>query len=227
MFNVWARALGLDVPGPLDEDEVMLGVLAVRFEVDEVTQALKTLGRSAELFQPHLERLRSLAGVDSLSAPWRGLAGNIIAPDVRLALRWAAETLPDDEEAADTEALKDLADEFDQLTATLATLELPPSLRTFATTQLRRLRSALRLYPIRGAAGLREAVEAAAGAYTVTVKHQAAAEPAPSTEGNAFLKRFRVALGKAADVTDKANKYSGAVIGLVQKGRQLIEWLSP
>lgn len=224
-LHVWAHALALDYdPEGIDETETMLAVCAVRSEVDSALAALRAGKLPSDLYEAPFMALRGATNVGTLGSPWKDFAGNVNTPHVAQGIGWAGHFLPAEEEV-EAEALNELAGEFDKLSEALKTVELPPALRDFAEQQIRRLRAALRMYRVRGAAVVLEAYEATAGAFIVTTKARAAEEATPNEEGRLFMHRFGVALGKVADIAEKANKGTGAVGGLIDKGRGVVEFL--
>ena len=82
---------------------------AFRAELESVSALLAARGMPESLYQGQFTRVRNAASPTLMHGEWRGLVGNIDPPDVRLALGWAAHTLPSDESELAANELHDLA----------------------------------------------------------------------------------------------------------------------
>ena len=224
--DAWAAALGLGPPGEQDlDDEVALALQAVRSEIALLKARLESEGIPQELFHGQLERLRTIAAPTAMHGQWHGMVGNINPPDVRLAVGWAAVHLPDDEAELGSEALQGLIDEFDRLATDMVAADLPPAMRAYVAKQLRTLRSAFRMYRVRGIAVVHEALEQAYGAAR-KAQPAMAAESAAAPQARGFVAKVNGAISRAltvCDSVDKMRKGGSALLNMAEGLQKLLE----
>ncbi len=176
-----------------------------------------SLGAPDDLLQPGLARFRNVVSPVYLNQQWSGLQGEIAKPENRIPLSWANWVLRDEaEEDLPDEKLAALRNEIDNLEASLQDAAMTPYLRSFIQRQLEAIRSALKLYRVKGAAPIVEAVEQVAGAYTVQRSRvdsecSTASEPAKDVIG-----RFRSVLKTTVEV-------ASAVKTIKDTGQELYE----
>jgi hypothetical protein len=226
---VWSIAFGLnDQPNEQSGDETVLAMQAFRAELDLLTSQLAGSGLDAVLYHTQFARLKNAASPAQVQNGWQGIVGNIITPDVRLALAWAAAVLPDDEAELSRSERDALAAEFDELIESVANAELPPTMSAFATKQLRSLRNALRMYPVRGISAVHEGLEQTFGAAQrvhASVRTEAAAKP----EVRSLFSRINAGIARAMVVcgeVEKAHKGGSALLEMAKGVETLLETAS-
>jgi len=224
--RAWGRAMGLmRDDGQFNDDEVVLALQAFRAELESVEALLAARGTPENLYRSQFLRIRNAASPTTMHQEWRGMVGNINPPDVRLPLGWAAYTLPSNESELAANDLHDLAAAFDELAATVEGASLPPVMKAYAAKQLRTLRSALRMYNVRGITVVHEALEQAFGAARKAQAElvvECAAQPAAKT----VVDRLNAGIARAmrvCDDVDKARKGGSALLDMASGLQNLLE----
>lgn len=218
----WAQALGIGNRSDLaSEDELILALQAFRAEVETVVALLTAKGFSADLFASQFARLRHAASPTSINAEWRSMVGNISPSDVRLALAWAAASLPDDQPELLAADLQALTAEFDQLGAAIEGADLPPAMKAYAIKQLRTLRAALRMYNVRGITAVQEALEQAYGAAS-KAQPELAAEAGANPTAWGFVDKINGLITRTMGVCESVETMhkGGAAVLSMAKGFQ-------
>lgn len=219
--DCWAKALGIEVAKGADRDDsLVISMRAFQDELDVLGVQLATAGFQNGLYAAQLKRLRIAAAASTMNGTWNGMVGSVSSPEVRLALQWSEAVLPDDEGVIPTDQLEALAATLDQLQGELAGACLPPVMGAYASKQLHNLRDALRMYRVRGAEPLSEAVQTAYGA-TAFMKDKMAAEMSTAEPvARSYMQRVGGALTRAVMVCkdiDALHKGGGAMVSMAEK----------
>jgi hypothetical protein len=228
MVKVWAEVLQLPDHGSL-EDDVVTCLQALRSEIDLLKARLQSLGVGEELLHPGLTRFRNVTSTVYLNAGWNGLREEASKPENRIPLAWANWLLRDEsEDDLAPDELGSLRAELDSLEQALLQTDMSPYMRGFIGRQLDAIRSALRLYPIRGAKPFEEAARQVVGTCNLEAKvlskeFEKASQPAKgvfSKVGN-FIEKT----AKVADNLDKIRKAGEGAYSLVENvGPALLTW---
>jgi hypothetical protein len=210
MLNVWAQVFELPNDDPQLEDAVVQCLQATRAEIDLLRARLQSMGAPDELMQPGLARLRSFASPAQIHTQWGGFREEAAKPENRLVFMWASWVLRDeDEEEMAEEQLSALKDELRALEASVKSTEMTPYLRSFIQRQIDAIKTALRLYPVRGVKPIEEAARVVVGSCNLEAQVLAkefanASEPAKTvfTRAGQFIEKT----AKVADNLDKIRK---------------------
>ena len=152
MVWIWAEVFGLAQDAQHLEDEVATCLLAARGEMDLLRIKMLSLGAPEDLLQPGLARFRNVVSPVYLNQQWSGLQGETTKPENRLSLAWANWVLRDEaEEDLPESKLAALNDEINNLEISLQDADMTPYMRGFIQRQLEIIRSALKLYRVKGA----------------------------------------------------------------------------
>jgi hypothetical protein len=206
MSAVWTRVLGVDSETGSENDELFVGLQALRAEVDAAAAQLAVRGLPSELYVPLFSRIKDTASPASVRHDWKGMAPNVMAPEVRLAVAWAAAVLPDDEADLGIEQVGELSRELDDLLGRVESAELSPYVLAYVTKQLRLLQTALRWYKVRGVKGVHEGLEQVAGA-AIKARADLAKEGASATPAaRGFVSRANEVVKKVIETCDAAEK---------------------
>lgn len=188
-----------------DEDAVTARLMALRGEVDLASARLAERGYPSQLYANYFTRVRNLASATLLHQEWashkRGLQS-----DIRLALEWAAWSLPSEEDELPVEELAGLIAELDAIEQSLPDIDLSSYLRDFISRQIDLIRSALRNYDIGGITPVNDALEQAVGAFTRSKSVIVADADESGENGKGVLKRLTEVFGRTADAADKVDK---------------------
>jgi len=191
MLKVWASVFELPADDPHLEDAVVMCLQATRSEIEVLRVRLQALGAPEDLMHPGIARFRNYTSTANIHAGWNSFREEAIRPENRLAFMWANWTLrAEDEDDMPAEELATLRSELDSLEASLHDTDMTPYLRGFIQRQIDAIRTALRLYRVRGVKPIEEALHQVAGAYTVEksrveAEHEKASEPAKSVVARA------------------------------------------
>ncbi|BDT65950.1 hypothetical protein os1_01010 [Comamonadaceae bacterium OS-1] len=219
MTQVWSAVFELNPQSQSIEDDVMVCLLALRSEIDSVSNKLISHDVNTELMEPGFSRFKATASPQYINQNWDGLRGNIQAPECRLSFLWAAWALreedDDDIQAQDKAAIEDA---LIVLEKALAESNISPYLKSFVQRQVTAIRNALRIAKVQGAEPLREAMRKFAGDLKVEdTKFKAAISESPE-EAKITLKAMAEVIEKAAKICDGANKvwsFTQSIGGLV------------
>lgn len=210
MLKVWGAVFDLPAEDPHLEDAVVMCLQATRSEIEVLRVRLQAMEVPEDLMHPSIARLRNYTSTANIHAGWNNFREEAIRPENRLAFMWANWALrAEDEGDMPAEELGALRSELDSLEASLQDTEMTPYLRGFIQRQIDAIRTALRLYRVRGVKPIEEALHQVAGAYTVEkgrveAEHKKASEPAKSVfaRTGAFIEKT----AKVADNLDKIRK---------------------
>lgn len=187
------------------EDEATAALVAFRSEIDLARTKLLDHGVPEELFRDCFSRIKGITSATLLNVEWAGHKRGL-PPDVLIALKWAAWTLPKEEDELSLEELVSLIAELDALQDAIAASSLSPYVMDFVLRQLGLIRIALRQYRIGGITPVEAALEATYGAVrrssTALSKQVEDARP----EDKTLLTRFKTVLSKTAETADKVDK---------------------
>lgn len=230
-LQLWGSVFGIaEKAEPSDEDAITACLMAFRDEISLAKTRLAEVGCPSGLYARYLDQVRGIASSTLLHQDWKGHRPSL-NNDVRLALEWASWALPDEEDELPSEEVSDMLAELEALALALEQSGIPPLTRDFVARQIELIRSALRLYGIRGIAPVEKALEQSLG-YSAMADSAAIAQEveAASPEGKALLKRFGNAFGKvvhAADSADKLRKGAEALGSLGTVMNALTKFLPP
>lgn len=229
MLKVWAAVFELPAEDPHLEDSVVMCLQATRSEIEVLRVRLGVMGVPEDLIHPGIARFRNYTSSANIHAVWGGFREEAARPENRLAFMWANWALrAEDEDDMPAEELATLRSELDSLEVSLRDAEMTTYLRGFIQLQIDAIRTALRLYRVRGVKPIEEALHQVAGAYTieksrVEVEHEKASESAKSVFARAGTVIEKTA--KVADNLDKIRKTGeGAYTLAASVGPLLLTW---
>lgn len=164
----WAKIFGLVAKdfdqqiAPALEYEILDCLRDLRFEVQLVEDQVK--GTEAEsATTPIAETVRTLTATNQLHTDWANVRANFLKPDLIAGWNWAAIHLSATDSEFDPGDVSKLRADLEELEKSARADGLPHDLRMLIDRQVRKIRSALRRYEIRGVEPLREVASAAMG----------------------------------------------------------------
>lgn len=208
--QMWAGVFDLPTDRSREHDDLVVECLqAYRGELAATRAALVAQGCTDQMLEPAFARLAEVSSPAVMHSEWRGMRSPITAAEVRITLAWAAWAMPDQESQLEVQALKALSDDIDELEASAKADGVSPFMRALALRNVALMRSALRVYGIRGVAAVNDALQTAAGA-AVAQRPIIEAEVANGTpQTKTVASRLRSVMDvavKAAEGVDKFNK---------------------
>jgi hypothetical protein len=229
MVWVWAEVFEIPQDTPHLEDVVVVCLQAMRGEIDLLQAKLLALGAPFDLTKPGLPRLRNAASTVYLNTKWSGLKDEASKPDNRLTFIWANWALREEQEDdMPAEELAALKSELDSLEASVQDTEMTPYLQGFIQRQIDAIRSALRVYRVRGVKPIEEALHQVAGAYTVEKSRVEAEHAEASDLAKTLFARTGAFIEKTAKVADNLDKIrkagEGAFTLTASVGPLLLTW---
>jgi hypothetical protein len=226
MVKVWADVFGCSPDSPNLEDEVVACLQALRSEMDLLRSKLLAMGAPEELMQPGMKRFRNVASTAYINTGWNGLREELARPENRLALLWASWTLREEDEAVvSDENLAALTGELVSLEQSLRDTEISPFLRDFIQKQIDTIRSALRLYPVKGAAPVRRAVEAVGGAYALQKAKVDSECEKTAAPARSLISRFGTALRRTTEIAKDFRDLTEAGGDLIEASKAVLDAL--
>lgn len=207
MLKVWAAVFDLSVDDPHLEDAVVVCLQATRSEIEALRVRLLAMGAPEELMQPGIVRFRNYTSTANIHASWNNFREEAAKPENRLAFMWANWTLRDEsEDDMPAEELATLRSELDSLESSLQETDMTPYMRDFIQRQINTIRTALRLYRVRGVKPIEEALHQVAGAYTVEKPRVEAEHEKASESAKSVFTRAGAVIEKTAKVADNLDK---------------------
>lgn len=168
MLKVWATVFDLPADDPNLEDEVVVCLQATRSEIELLRVRLQAMGAPEDLMRTSMVRLRNYTSTANINKAWKNFREEATKPENRQAFLWADWTLrAEDEDDMPADELVTLQTELDSLETSLQGTDMTPYLQGFIQRQIDAIRTALRLYRVRGVKPIEEALHRVAGAYTV------------------------------------------------------------
>lgn len=208
--QMWAGVFGLPTTRSHENDDLVVECLqALRGEIAATLAELRSRGCTDEMLQPAFARLAEVASPVGMHSEWRGMRSPITAAEVRITLAWAAWALPDQEAELEVQALKALSEDIDELERSANAEGVSQFMRALALRNVALMRSALRVYSIRGVAAVNDALQTAAGTAVIQrpIIEAEVANGSPQTK--TVASRLRSVMNgavKAAEGIDKLHK---------------------
>lgn len=201
-IKLWGSIFGF---AEHDEDAATTALVAFRSEIELTRTKMLEHGVPEDLFRDALNRIKGVTSATLLHTEWRGHKSGL-PPDVMLALKWSAWTLPKEEDELAPEELSALVAELDALQEAIASSNLSAYVREFTLRQIDLIRTALRQYRIGGIAPVEEALEAAYGAVRRSCSALSKQVEGASERDRSILTKFQTVLTKTAETADKVDK---------------------
>jgi hypothetical protein len=193
-------------------------LLDLRDEIDAAVLALHVKGVESSLYAEAVKVTRDFLAPEAVTTKWVGYRETLHGSVVH-AFGFAAELLGDMEPAVTPEELDDLMAELSSVrTAVDAQTSLDPIVANFLRTNLDRMESALRAYPLRGGSVVVEARRTIVGSVVVDA-------PA-DVSGNArkLVERLGAVVQKFLKVADGVEKTAKLYERLKSTGIAALEW---
>ncbi|MFD2168387.1 hypothetical protein ACFSJY_19190 [Thalassotalea euphylliae] len=199
--DVWNKALGIDG----DDVEVTKSVV----ELYSLSQEIQSLIKMKENLNHDLY-LSSFQSIDRaffplhLATNWQSVKQHL-TDEALTRLQFCSQELSGfySEESLSEEDLEDIIKKTDELFTALYSSSLPSALRLALLEEVQRIRNAISLYQIKGAKGLKEALQGAIGAL---VANQEELKNATDSDDDDVIKRLGNLLDKMDSFTSKALK---------------------
>lgn len=229
MLKVWAAVFDLPAEDPHLEDAVVTYLQATRSEIEVLRARLQAFGVPEDLMYPAIARFRNYTSTANIHAGWNGFREEASRPENRLALMWANWALrAEDEDCMPAEDLARLQSELDSLEVSVRDADMTTYLRSFIQRQIDVIRTALRLYRVRGVKPIEEALHQVAGAYTIEKSRFEAEHEKASESAKSVLARVGTFIEKTAKVADSLDKIrnagEGAYTLAASVGPLLLAW---
>ncbi|TXD94234.1 hypothetical protein FUT87_07435 [Mitsuaria sp. TWR114] len=212
MLHAWAAVFEVETDTPHLEEEMSFLVLGLRREIALARERLDLLGVPADLTQPACGRLHDVASPTQFLTPWRSHRGNLTPPECRKIFSWVTWALREEAEAdMEAEAMSALVDELKDLENALADASVPGHLRAFIDRQIKTIRSALRMYRVRGVAPIQEALATVAGEFMVKDQVLKQNLESGTTPAKSAISRIATTVDKLAKLADNLSKVKKGV----------------
>lgn len=160
--TVWSKALGVE-----DDDVVVTKSVIELYSLSQEIQSLIKMNDNLnhELYLSSFNRIDLAFFPLNLATTWQG-AKNHLTDEALTRLQFCAQELSGfySEETLSKEDLADIIKKTDELYNSLYSSTLPSVLRLTLLEEVQRIRNAISLYQIKGAKGLKEALQGAIGA---------------------------------------------------------------
>lgn len=218
-IKLWTNVLKLD---DSDEDAITITLIALRNEIELVRTKLLDQGAPEDLFYDALTRFKNITSAALLHYEWLDHKRSL-TNDVLVSLKWAAWTLPKEEDELTPEVLNALVSELDSLQESMAASTLSPYVKEFVARQISLIRTALRQYKIGGIAPVEEALEKTYGAVRRNTALLSKQVENASSDDKSLMIRFQTFLTKTADTADKVDKVRHGGEALMSIGKVLGE----
>ena len=203
--KVWASALGVE------ENDVLVTKSVV--ELYSLSQEIQSLikmndGLNHELYLASFNKIDRSFFPLNLGAPWSSVKPHL-TDEAITRLQFCAEELSRfySEESLSDEDLQDIIKKTEELFETLYESSLPAALRLSLLEEVERIRNAINLYKIKGAKGLKEALQGTLGA---VVANQEELKIASATDSD-VIKRLGELIEKMDSFASKALKIKKAL----------------
>ncbi len=208
--TVWATVLGIE------ENDVLVTKSVV--ELYSLSQEIQSLikmndGLNHELYLSSFAQIERAFFPLNLGTQWSTVKPHL-TPEALTRLQFCAEELSRfySEESLSEEDLKDIIQKTEELFETLYKSNLPEALRLSLLEEVERIRNAINLYKIKGAKGLKEALQGTLGA---VVSNQEELKEASKTD-NDVIKRLGELIEKMDSFASKALKIKKALTSPVK-----------
>lgn len=216
LIQLWGIVFDVkDEPDRSHEDAISMLLIALRDEVEITRTKLLGLKCPPELFEGYLGRIKNIASPSLLQQDWQSHK-NGLTNDIRLALAWAAWSLPDEEHEIEADELIELLAEIESLHEAIEQSELSPHLKEFSIRQLRLIRSSLQVYQVAGITPVEKALEQSVGAFTM---NRGAIAKEVNENNRNILGRITNIVTKAAGIADKVDKLNKGAHVAIEFGR--------
>ena len=197
---VWSKALGVE-----EDDIVVTKSVIELYSLSQEIQSLIKMNENLnhELYLSSFHRIDRAFFPLNLGTTWQG-AKQHLTEEALTRLQFCAQELSGfySEESLSKEDLDDIIKKTDELYDSLYNSTLPSVLRLTLLEEVQRIRNAISLYQIKGAKGLKEALQGAIGA---VVANQEGLKKAKN-ENDEVIKKLGTLLDKMDSFASKALK---------------------
>ncbi|MCP5415210.1 MAG: hypothetical protein H6961_11460 [Chromatiaceae bacterium] len=222
VLKVWAKLFEIQEPNQHRRGVAVSRVLAdLHDEVELVRSEMNRLGYSPGLYDGALDKCNRVFAGHAIMGQWNSLKQHITA-DVRIALGFCSEILPNEENQIDLSDLQDLRALAAELRAQLEKSELSARAKAVVEKHLAKIEEALASYAAVGVKGLEEAMQSA---YGEVITNEAVFEEAKGSTELGMLSKLWKKTKTVIDGVTTINKGLGSAQGIAEKGRQLIEYI--
>jgi hypothetical protein len=198
--DVWMMAIGIEG----DDVDVTKSVIELYSLSQEIQSLIKMNDNlNHDLYLSSFHRIERAFFPLNLGAGWQGVKQHL-TDEALTRLQFCAQELSSfySEETLSEEDLADIIKKTDELYNSLYSSTLPNVLRLTLLEEVQRIRNAISLYRIKGAKGLKEALQGAIGAVVANQEDLKSAK----TENSDVIKRLGNLLDKVDSFTSKALK---------------------
>lgn len=207
MLGIWANVFELNLNEKHLEDDVSNAVGALRAQIEIARTRLLVAGVPEELASFGLDRLKGVASFGYFNTRWDSLRGNLLPPECRQSLLWGAWVLRGESETEmPLEDMQELLAALTELEDALQDTEMSPYLRAFIQRQVEAIRAALRVYNIRGAESLQDAMRKIGGDIQFEEAQLLKENDAATEEVRSILAKTANLIEKTAKVCDNLDK---------------------
>lgn len=197
---VWSKALGVD-----ENDLVVTKSVIELYSLSQEIQSLIKMNENLnhELYLASFHRIDKAFFPLNLASNWQGVKQQL-TEEALTRLQFCAQELSGfySEESLSEENLADIIKKTDELYESLYDSALPSALRLTLLEEVQRIRNAISLYQIKGAKGLKEALQGAIGAVVANQEELKIAKD----ENDDVIKKLGNLLDKMDSFTSKALK---------------------
>lgn len=220
-MEMWPQALSaINIHGEMTERELTRYLDALITQVEITEQLLEDIGVPADLFEARLTTLKSSFSPTKLGHGWPHISPGF-RPEVLTTLEWASWTLKDKEVPIDSDEIQELSDQLQELQDILKSDGIPKGLKIMVRRQLAEIQEALSGYAITGVNPLKDALNRAAGEFSIEREAIKRAASEASDEQKTNLDKFRKFAIKGADAVERAARFAGAIDKLHSYGTSI------
>lgn len=223
VHQIWADVFSIDEADQSRKNFSVSRCLAdLHDEVELVRSEMLKLGYSENLFTPSLNNCNSAFAVQAIMGPWK-TQKQYITPEVRTAIGFCSEILPNEEDAIDDASLDELKSMASDLRKHLTNSNLPPYTKNIIEKHLSKIEEAITKYKVVGAKALEEVMQSA---YGEVISNETVFEEAKGSKELRILSTIWQKTKSALDGAVSTNSRIEAMQGMAEKGQQLIEYIS-
>ncbi len=219
--DAWAKVIGCK-NDPVQVTEAVVQIYSLSQETQSLIRMRSELNHN--LYLSSFNKLEQAFFPLNLGSPWQ-TAKQYLTDDALARLQFCAEALSKfySEESLSEKDLQDIIDKTDNLFNLLYESSLPDSIKLILLEEIERIRNALIMYRIKGAKGLKQALQSAIGA-VIANQEELKASTGPNKD---IIQRLGELLDKLDLFTSRAMKLQRILVNTTKPITFLIRLINP
>lgn len=222
VLHAWANVLVPDHDENIDHFEVVKLINSLREEILIVKAEAEICSLPNNLYENFLEKALNATQVDNLQGPWSNYCHHI-TDEVLLCFGFCAHIIAKDEFSFEDQDIDEIEEAITDLKKKIESGKVEPLLKHFITSQIETIRHSLNEYRIRGTKSFKSTY---ISGISQIVENEDLIRQNSTTSEITSLKKIWEKIKSSTEAAAKANKAIDSWTKLIEKGSDVIDYLS-